>query len=65
LVFLSLFSFNWSCLSIQSSFLANFCLQQQCMKIVADNNFRYASLTNHFCIYFCMVTMTSHCFINI
>ena len=40
LVFLSLFSFNWSCLSIQSSFLVNFCLQQQCMKIVADNNFR-------------------------
>jgi hypothetical protein len=48
-----------------SSFLVYTSLQQHCMKVVVDNNLRYACLTNHFCIYFCMVITTSYCYIII
>jgi hypothetical protein len=43
-----------------SSFLGYTSLQQHCMKVVVDNNLRYARLTNNFCTYFCMVIMTSY-----
>jgi hypothetical protein len=55
-------AFYWR---LWSSFLGYTSLQQHCMKVVVDNNLRYARLTNHFCIYFCMVITTSYCYIII